>query len=94
MRKTIIDSFKGWVKTVIDGETIDLEVSQSGIFKRYIYKDIEQIHIFHLYTKELIIPREKLSKPMLEHMLMGKEVRCYVHWRDEQGRLFADIVIL
>ena len=88
------DSFRGLVKNIIDDQTFDMIVNRTGIFKRNIYKAVEQVRISNLYAREIVEPGKRLSKDLLEQVLKNKEVRCYVHSRDDSGQLVADVVVL
>ena len=88
------DSFRGLVKNIIDDQTFEMIVKRKSIFKRNIYRAVEQIRISNLYARDIVESGKRLSKALLEQVLKNKEVRCYVHSRDDSGRLVAYVVVL
>lgn len=89
-----MDSIRGSVVDVIDGDTFDMRVTHFGKHNQYEYKNVERVRIAEIDAPELNTLRGLRSKNILQQKLQGKEVRCYVQVRDEYGRVVAKVQIL
>jgi len=85
-----MDTIRGRVFSIIDGDTFDMRVTHVGKQNLYKYDDIERVRIAEIDEPELNTPAGPRSKQKLQ----GKEVRCYVQARDEYGRIVAKVQVL
>jgi endonuclease YncB( thermonuclease family) len=89
-----MDTIRGQVINIVDGDTFDMRATHVGKQNRYRYNDIERVRIAEIDEPELNTPTGRRSKHLLQQKLLGKEVRCYVQARDEYGRIVAKVSIL
>lgn len=90
----MLDTVRGPVIHIIDGDTFDITVTYTGKNNKYDYNDQERIRIANIDEPELNTPSGQRSKDELEQKLKGREVRCYIHSRDEYKRLVSDVKVL
>lgn len=90
----MVDTIRGLVIEIIDGDTFDMNVTHTGNDNKNDYNNKERIRIAGIDAPELRSPRGQRSKDLLERKLKGKEVRCYVQARDTYGRVVAEVKVL
>lgn len=88
------DFLIGNVMHVLDGDTFELTVTRVGKNNRNLYEDEEKIHINRLKPAEIVSLIGARPKPLLERILMKREVMCLVHSRDPGGKIEADVFII
>ncbi|NIO17641.1 MAG: hypothetical protein GTN70_11795 [Deltaproteobacteria bacterium] len=88
------DFLIGNVGHVFDGETFKLMVTRVGRKNENEYDDEEKIHIQKLKPADILTYRGTRPKPLLERMLLDKEVMCLVHSREKDGHIDADVFII
>lgn len=89
-----MDTIRGRVFSIIDGDTFDMRVTHVGKQNRYKYNDIERIRIAEIDEPELNTLTGRRSRALLQQKLHGREVRCYVQARDEYDRIVARVHVL
>jgi len=90
----MVDTIRGPVTYIVDGDTFDMGVTHVGNKNEEEYNDEERIRIAEIDEPELNTAAGKISKEKLEKKLKGKEVRCYIRSRDRYGRIVADVKVL
>ncbi|NIO17275.1 MAG: hypothetical protein GTN70_09835 [Deltaproteobacteria bacterium] len=88
------DFLIGNVVHVLDGDTFELTVTRVGKKNRNIYDEEEKIHINRLKPAEIVSLVGARPKPLLERMLMKREVMCLVNSREPGGKIEADVFIM
>ena len=88
------DSIRGQVIRIIDGDTFDMKVTHVGQNNKHEYGGKERIRIASIDAPELNELGGERSRAVLERLLLGKEVRCYVQARDTYGRLVCKVTVL
>lgn len=89
-----MDTIRGPVDNVIDGDTIEIRVTHVGKQNCYRYNNIERVRIAEIDMPELNTPQGRRAKYLLQQKLQSKEVRCYVQGRDDYGRIVAKVQVL
>lgn len=87
----MVDTIRGPVTEVIDGDTFDMEVTHVGKSNLKKYKDNEWIRIADIDAPELPSKSGQRAKNDLEKAIGGKQVRCSVQARDNYGRLVCGV---
>ncbi len=88
------DFLIGNVIHVLDGDTFELTVTRVGRKNRHLYDEEEKIHINKLKPAEIVSLVGARPKPLLERMLMKREVMCLVNSREPGGKIEADVFIM
>ncbi|NIO17276.1 MAG: hypothetical protein GTN70_09840 [Deltaproteobacteria bacterium] len=88
------DFIKGCVLNVIDENSIEIEVTQTGRANQGAYGGKERIHIVDIKPFLIFTQNDYRWKPFLEKALIGKEVSCLVNSRDDRGNIEAEIYLL
>jgi len=89
-----MDTIRGPVFNIIDGDTFDIKVTHVGKENLYKYNDIERVRIAEMDEPELNTLIGRRSRLLLQQKLQGREVRCYVQARDEYSRIVAKVQVL
>lgn len=89
-----MDTVRGPVVAIVDGDTFDLKVTHVGKSNQFRYNDYERIRIAGIDAPELDALYGIRSKNKLQTKLLYKEVRCTIKARDTYGRILADIQLL
>lgn len=89
-----MDTIRGLVTTIVDGDTFDVRVTHTGNQNKYQYSNVERIRIAEMDAPELSSLLGQRSKNYLQQKLLNKEVRCHVQSRDEYGRIVAKVQML
>lgn len=90
----MLDTIRGSVTNIVDGDTFDMDVTHTGNHNKYKYNNVERIRIAEIDAPELNSLLGQRSKNLLQQKLQGKEVRCYVQARDEYHRIVAKVQVL
>ncbi|NIS73944.1 MAG: hypothetical protein GTO08_01395 [Deltaproteobacteria bacterium] len=85
------DLIIGNVMSVIDEETVELQVIRVARNNVHNYGDREKIHINKLEPVEFVSLHGMYSKHQLERMLMGREVMCVVNSLSAGSGIEADV---
>ncbi|MDH3257992.1 MAG: hypothetical protein OEM19_00815 [Deltaproteobacteria bacterium] len=88
------DFFIGNVLCVLDGDTFELAVTRVGKNNRHDYDHEEQVRINKLKPAEVVSLIGARPKPLLERILIKREVMCLVHSRNPGGKIEADVFII
>lgn len=88
------DFLIGNVRYVFDGESFEMAVTRVGRKNENEYENEERIHIHRLKPAEIVVFNGTRPKPLLERMLLDKEVMCLVHSREQNGQIDADVFII
>ena len=88
------DIIAGTVTQVIDGDTFDMQVTNSGPSNTYFYRSFERIRMANSDAPELRTLKGPSVKTNLEAILLNRVVRCIVQSRDTYGRVVADVEVL
>ncbi|NIS74006.1 MAG: hypothetical protein GTO08_01715 [Deltaproteobacteria bacterium] len=88
------DFLRGCVMSVLDGNAIEVEITQTGNKNRGTYNGKETIHITEIKPFLLLKKNGYSWKPFLEKTLLGKEVSCLVNSRTPGGEIEADVYLL
>ena len=89
-----MDTIRGNVTKIIDGDTFDMNVTHTGKENEYDYNDDERIRIAGIDAPELNTSSGQRSKKDLENKLSNAEVRVYIKSRDNYSRIVGDVKIL
>jgi len=90
----MLDTVRGHVFSIVDGDTFDMHVERVGNHNKYDYNNNERIRINSVNAPELNQPGGARSKLELEQRLLNHDIRCAIKARDEYRRLVADVTIL
>ena len=90
----MVDTIRGHVIYVVDGNTLDIEITHQEEGNKYQYNNGERIRIANIDKPELSSPYEKRSRDKLKNFVNGKELLCYVQRRDSYNRVVADVRII
>ena len=90
----MVDTIRGPVVEIIDGDTFKLRVTHVGRNNKNEYDNLEIVRIADLDAPEMNTPEGIRAKEALKRKLEGKQVRCHVQARDKYGRVIADYEIL
>lgn len=82
---------KGRVTNVVDGDTIDIEVTYIDPQNLHTYRPSERIRIYGPNAAELPSAEGFKEKERTEKKLLGKEVTLLTRLRDGHGRIVAKI---
>jgi len=82
---------RGVVTNVVDGDTIDIDVTYIDPENKHIYRPAERIRIYGPDAAELPSLEGWKSKAIKEKELLGKEITLLTRLRDEHGRIVAKI---
>lgn len=88
------DFIRGCVTTVIDENSIEIEVTQTGRKNQDQYGDKERIQIAEIKPFLIVKKNSYRWKPFLEKALLGKEITCLVTSRNPEGNIEADVFLL
>lgn len=89
-----MDTIKGKVYNVVDGDTFDIKDIRPGGNNQKIYADRERIRLSKFNAPELSTTSGLNAKIKLERLLLGKTVHCAVKARDTYRRLVCDVKVL
>lgn len=81
-----LDVFDGYVREVVDGRTIDLNLLRPTAAQLERYQACEIVRLVGLAVESA---PDATAERDLRARLHQRQVRCFVHGRDEQGRLLA-----
>lgn len=88
--------YKGTVKHVVDGDTVDISVSLGfsiSVDHRFRVKDVDTPEIYRPKTAlELDLGRK--ASAFAKHVLLGREVRVRTYKLGIYGRYVADIYVV
>lgn len=82
---------KGKVTNVVDGDTIDIDVTHIDPLNKHVYRPTERIRIYGLNAPELNEEGGLKHKQLLEKELNGKNITLLTRLRDGHGRIVAKI---
>lgn len=82
---------KGKVTNVVDGDTVDIEVTYIDPQNKHTYRPIERIRIYGADAAELPTSEGWKEKKRIEEELLGKEITLMTRLRDGHGRIVAKI---
>ena len=82
---------KGLVTNVVDGDTVDIDVTHIDPANKHIYRPSERIRIYGYNAPELDTPEGWTEKKELEKELLGKKLTLLTRLRDKNGRIVAKI---
>ncbi len=89
-----MDTIRGKVANVVDGDTFDMSVTHYGSDNEFKYNNIERIRVSGIDTPEINTVQGKRDKNKLESMILNREVRVYVDARDTYGRVVGHIRLI
>lgn len=82
---------KGLVTNVVDGDTIDIQVTEVNPANKHTYRDTERIRIYGRNAPELNETGGYEEKWKLEKSLLNRELTFLTRLRDKNGRIVAKI---
>jgi hypothetical protein len=88
------DFIIGNVTNVVDKDTFRIAVTRVGRHNRDLYDAEEEIVISTLKSSEIVQLIGEHPKPLLEKMLMNREVMCLISLREAKGQIKADVFIV
>jgi hypothetical protein len=88
------DFIRGCVMNIIDENSIEIEVTQTGRKNQSSYGGKEKIQITEIKPFLIIKKNGYRWKPFLEKALLGKEVSCLINNRDSDGNIEADVFLI
>lgn len=88
------DFIIGNVTTVLDDDTFKMAVTRVGKNNKDLYNGEEEVVIATLRSSEIVQLIGDHPKPLLERMLMNREVMCLISARGAAGRIEADVFII
>lgn len=89
-----MDTIRGKVTNVVDGDTFDMTVTHHGKNNEYKYNNPERIRISGIDTPEIDTAQGKRDKTKLENIILNKEVRIYIDSRDTYGRIVGRVKLI
>ena len=89
-----LDTIRGKVTSIIDGDTFKMTVSHTGKNNKFKYKDNETIRIEGIDKPEIDTDAGKKAKINLSNRISGREVRVYIKSRDPFGRVLGKYEII
>lgn len=84
------DILHGYVRAVLDARTVDVNILDASPDQRERYRGSEVMHLVGAVVESAADDPVKLQA--LTEGLRHQHVRCFVHGRDEAGRLIAVVV--
>ena len=91
MREDNTVIIRGRVTNVVDGDTIDIDVTHIDPQNLHTYRPTERIRIYGPNAAELPSLEGWRSKELKERELLGKEITLLTRLRDKHGRIVAKI---
>lgn len=89
-----MDTIRGKVTNVVDGDTFDMSVTHHGKDNEYEYNNPERIRVSGIDTPEINTTQGKRDKTKLESIILNKEVRVYIDARDTYGRVVGNVKLV
>lgn len=89
-----MDTIRGKVTNVVDGDTFDMSVTHHGKNNDYKYNNPERVRISEIDTAELDTAQGQRDKTKLESKILNKEVRVYIDARDTHGRIVGRVELI
>jgi endonuclease YncB( thermonuclease family) len=89
-----MDTIRGKVTNVIDGDTFDMTVTHHGSNNKIKYNNSERIRISSIDAPELNTAQGKRDKIKLENKILNKEVRIYIEARDTYQRIVGKVELI
>ena len=89
-----MDTIRGTVTNVIDGDTFDMKVTHHGVNNQFEYNNSERIRISKIDAAELNTIQGLRDKVKLEKAILHKEIRVYVEARDMYHRVVGRVVFI
>lgn len=89
-----MDTIRGIVTNVVDGDTFDMSVTHHGKDNEYKYNNPERIRVSDIDTPEINTTQGKRDKAKLESIILNKEVRVYIEARDTYGRVVGNVKLI
>lgn len=86
-----LDVLNGYVRDIVDGRTIDLNLVKPTADQLERYAACEIVRLVGLSVESV---SNDASESDLRQRLHRRQVRCFVHGRDQEGRLLAVAVPL
>jgi endonuclease YncB( thermonuclease family) len=83
------DEIQGWVTTVIDGTTFEMEVTHVAAHNRFRYFPQERVRL----TVPPGAARSRSAKERLRRLLEGMAVICRVDERDRTGSVLVEVAM-
>ncbi|MDH3258340.1 MAG: hypothetical protein OEM19_02615 [Deltaproteobacteria bacterium] len=88
------DFIKGIVTNVIDGKTIEMDVTQIGRKNFFDYNKKEKVHVLGIRPFLYVINNHHSWKSLIEKILLGKGVTCVVNSRNADGEIAGEVFLL
>jgi len=89
-----MDTIKGKVIAVIDGDTFDMTVTHVGKNNKYEYNNKERIRFSGFDAPELNTAKGQRDKDELEPIILNKIVRVHIDARDSYQRVVGSVEIV
>jgi hypothetical protein len=84
----------GNVTKIVDKNTIQIELTFEVSNNHFVYNSTEKIKLLSLLTPNQTKSKRKFEKEELEKYLIGQEVECHIHGRDNMARLVAEVIVV
>ena len=88
------DIIFGNVVKIADKQTIQIELTFEVTDNNFVYNSVEKIKFLSLLTPDLLKSKKRFEKEELEKYLIGQEVECHIHGRDNHSRLVAEVIVV
>lgn len=89
-----MDTIKGKVIAVIDGDTFDMTVTHIGKNNKYEYNNKERIRLSGFDAPELNTAQGQRDKTKLEKIILNKIVRVRIDARDTYHRVVGSVELV
>ncbi len=88
-----MDRIYGRVRRVVDGDTLDVDVTRRSRENRHDYGEIERIRVAGRNAPERGSVGSELAQQRLARHVAGRSVRIDVRARDRYNRLIGDVTL-
>jgi hypothetical protein len=88
------DIIFGNVITVIDKNTLQIDLTFEMGNNDFDYNDLENVKYISLTKQSNKINDEQIGKEQLEKYLLGHEVECHIFGMDNFSRLIGKVILL
>jgi endonuclease YncB( thermonuclease family) len=88
------DTIRGHVTRIIDGSSFDIDVRYVGVNNQRKYGKVVRVRLANIDVSNLDAMAWLSRRSALAARLRGKEVRCFVHERDDGEQVIATVAIV
>ena len=88
-----MDRVYGRVRRVLDGDTLDVEITRRSSGNRYDYAPVERVRLVGIDAPERGSRGSRAARQQLANRVAGRGMRIDVHARDRYGRLIGKVTV-